>query len=612
MANAGRVGGGDFFWEFDNSTEDSNYSVIDGLKTAITNYQSSLVSVGGTVTKAPDTTATATSQSGIDGNKTFAERDEANEKEASALPTTSDDPKSGSSSGGSTSGDKVSEYAIQFKTSDISKKSTISSATDISCSKGTITILAASGKTVTLDTSKGIQLGGSGSTEARAIKFTASEAGKIYVTSASTGSDARTLIVADANGSQIGTIGTGSAGTVEIPEAGTYYVYSKASGINVSAFALAYNSAVETTVTTEATTEATTKEVSTETTTKKEVSTETTTKKEISTETTTKKEVSTETTTKAEVSTETTTKAEVSTETTTKAETSTETTTAVADPEAPNSEDMQYVLKVNDIDKVDGTNGKYEINKDTKEFTVDLILKNNKNGVSAMTGYIEYDPSVIQAVSFEKVSDDEGLSYTADGVTTQLLSRSSINANITNVPSTANKDFIDIGADGVKTQAELGRIKIAGMGSSWIVDNQVQNCMNDGVACRIKFKVVSEDENAVSVISYEDIETAYADSSSVAYYQAPLPVQSAAVIVNTSAKKDEEITTSYVIGDVDGNGVITATDALSCLQYVLNPDSFTDAESIKAMSVREGESKVTSTDALFILQKALNSDFSFN
>ncbi len=43
---AGRLNHGDFQWTFDNSTEDSNYSIITELKTALTNYSSSLVAYG--------------------------------------------------------------------------------------------------------------------------------------------------------------------------------------------------------------------------------------------------------------------------------------------------------------------------------------------------------------------------------------------------------------------------------------------------------------------------------------------------------------------------------------------------------------------------------------
>lgn len=44
---AGRVDGGDFQWTFTNSTDDASYTVITALKTAITNYTSSLLYVQG-------------------------------------------------------------------------------------------------------------------------------------------------------------------------------------------------------------------------------------------------------------------------------------------------------------------------------------------------------------------------------------------------------------------------------------------------------------------------------------------------------------------------------------------------------------------------------------
>lgn len=44
---SGRINGGDFKWDFDDETEDTNYGVITELKAAITSYESKLVSVQG-------------------------------------------------------------------------------------------------------------------------------------------------------------------------------------------------------------------------------------------------------------------------------------------------------------------------------------------------------------------------------------------------------------------------------------------------------------------------------------------------------------------------------------------------------------------------------------
>lgn len=47
MQYAGRVGGGDFKWTFNNNSDDTSSAVITALKTAVTNYTSSLVAIQG-------------------------------------------------------------------------------------------------------------------------------------------------------------------------------------------------------------------------------------------------------------------------------------------------------------------------------------------------------------------------------------------------------------------------------------------------------------------------------------------------------------------------------------------------------------------------------------
>ena len=52
-AYAGRVNGGDFTWEFNNAVDDASYDVNEALKAAVTNYKTSLVSIGGGDTSDP-------------------------------------------------------------------------------------------------------------------------------------------------------------------------------------------------------------------------------------------------------------------------------------------------------------------------------------------------------------------------------------------------------------------------------------------------------------------------------------------------------------------------------------------------------------------------------
>lgn len=85
-----------------------------------------------------------------------------------------------------------------------------------------------------------IKLEGSGKSTQRAIKFDAvkGEVLKVYLNSSSK-TEARTLVVADSTGAQIGAVtapvdgGEVGIGTFEIPSDGSFFLWSKKSGINI-------------------------------------------------------------------------------------------------------------------------------------------------------------------------------------------------------------------------------------------------------------------------------------------------------------------------------------------------------------------------------------------
>ncbi|MGQ7945416.1 pectate lyase family protein [Flavobacterium sp. WC2509] len=60
MQYAGRISGGDLKWTFDNSVDDKSYIVIAGLKTALTNYTSTMVAVQGETAPAGNQSLIAT------------------------------------------------------------------------------------------------------------------------------------------------------------------------------------------------------------------------------------------------------------------------------------------------------------------------------------------------------------------------------------------------------------------------------------------------------------------------------------------------------------------------------------------------------------------------
>ena len=247
VSNAGRLNHGDFTWDFDNETEDTNYDVIPGLRTAIENYTSKLVSVGGTV-KGTQSGGTPSSLTGIDGN-VVSYQPEA-KLEGLNLPNTTEESKI-TAGNPANLGDGATEsltYDLKLETADLDG-STVSAEKTITGSPGEFTIIpktsTATGSDVTLDKSKGIKLNGTGSVSTRAIKFTATDKGVLYLSADSNSSDSpnRLIRVTDGSGNTItdGEFKTPlSKNAVSLPDAGTYYIYSTESGINVSFIGVIY------------------------------------------------------------------------------------------------------------------------------------------------------------------------------------------------------------------------------------------------------------------------------------------------------------------------------------------------------------------------------------
>ncbi|MCD8159560.1 MAG: hypothetical protein LUD77_11990 [Clostridiales bacterium] len=265
MASAGRCNGGDIFWTFEDS-EDTNSSVIDDLKTKITDYTTTLRVIGGTVDSDAcnyDST-TKSAATGVDGCSTYTTRDSNNKTDGETLAKETD---GGSTSSGSSSGSSTTTtgYDLKLTGSDIGD-STISSTTTYTGSgesdeENAFTIYAAEGKTVTINGSQ-IRLGGAGTFTdgepvSRIIAVTLSETGTITLNASNGGAEARTLALSKDGSNSLAEleIAAGSSGsTTYEASAGTYYIYSKGSNLYVTLVGVTYSSSASET-TTESTTE---------------------------------------------------------------------------------------------------------------------------------------------------------------------------------------------------------------------------------------------------------------------------------------------------------------------------------------------------------------------
>ena len=119
VKNAGRCNGGNFVYKFNNAFDDTDYEVNSDLTAALAAYKNNIVTIGGTVTTQPDTTAAPSSMTGVDNNTVYSERDAANAAFVSTLPTATD-PSGNRATGGGTVVTEVTvpENAVIIPTSE--------------------------------------------------------------------------------------------------------------------------------------------------------------------------------------------------------------------------------------------------------------------------------------------------------------------------------------------------------------------------------------------------------------------------------------------------------------------------------------------------------------
>lgn len=119
----------------------------------------------------------------------------------------------------------------------ISSSVTVSGLGLVATSSKTMSVIADSQTVSGTSYTHALALGGSGSTSYRAVKVPVSSEATIKVILRSSGSATRTLVVADANGKQLGTMNAAAAAAQATytysGSAGSIYLYSSNSGINL-------------------------------------------------------------------------------------------------------------------------------------------------------------------------------------------------------------------------------------------------------------------------------------------------------------------------------------------------------------------------------------------
>lgn len=185
----------------------------------------------------------------------------------------------------------------------------------------------------------------------------------------------------------------------------------------------------------------------------------------------------TETTTVAPTTTTVTTTTETTTETTTVAPTTTTETTTEVSTEAVTAKVV--------VDKATVKVG------DTVNANVALV---GNKGFNNYTAFVEFDPTIVEpvdAINGTITKEVAGVTYTASDA-------AALKGQFANVPAVGNTDFT--GADGVKTQAQLGKVKYAYVVPAQLVNGTaLQEFNTDGNLFGISFKALKAGDANIKV-----------------------------------------------------------------------------------------------------------------
>lgn len=224
-------------------------------------------------------------------------------------------------------------------------------------------------------------------------------------------------------------------------------------------------------------------------------------------------------------------------------------------------------------------------------FYVDCVVRDNPTGYNSLTGYINYDPSVIRAVECDvaDIPDDLIIRRNEDGAALSLFSYTNVNSRVTFVPKEGDTDYNGM-ADGVKTASEIGRIKLSNyLGSSQ--DNMLLNYEGTGTLLRLKFEAIAQ---GTTTINLSDCIAAYfnqGNSNMLDYTLNDIEINVAEAVVTK--------------GDVNNDGQIDYRDSILVLRYSAGTSELTVNQQTAADVNNDG--RIDYMDSILILRYAAGS-----
>lgn len=258
-------------------------------------------------------------------------------------------------------------------------------------------------------------------------------------------------------------------------------------------------------------------------------------------------------------------------------------------------------------------NGGFRITKDKigKTVNIDFDLIQNP-GIASYTFNLCYDPNIIRAKSLYEPENGDFTGYvTSLGKPIYMCPEDdlgySVNDQINYVPSSVGygEETIYPNADGIKTAAELGKIRLIWVSTEWIEKNNgkwLEDVRGDGRLITLTFDVLAEGDPKLTV----EGSMAHAPQYNLDLPNPDYEFYPKGVIVGGNEPE-------FIYGDADGNGSITAGDAALVLQKTLLstfeiPLQNKTDDWLKYVDV-DANKEITAGDSAYILQKTLLSTF---
>ena len=224
---AGRVNGGDFKWTF-TSADDESYTVNTALKAALSNYKTSLVSVGG-------------SAKGINYDPETKAPEETTKKEENTTQTTTPEtqPTKEETTKANTDGKstKITLNANDLSATTIKSNLTKNGFKIVANSSNAVSVENTSVNYKGINFTKLINLSGKGTNAYRGIEFKAADASKVKLYVKTAGNSKETVAVIDANGNVISskTLSANKLVSVNltVPSEGTYSIVSTTGAVDI-------------------------------------------------------------------------------------------------------------------------------------------------------------------------------------------------------------------------------------------------------------------------------------------------------------------------------------------------------------------------------------------